>query len=99
MGPARTTAPGRQCSWSPDRIRRIFDFRSACSWHDWCYRTQARSRYRCDVGFYSRMRTSCYRYHGIIWTFEQWGRRAICLRLAGIYYRAVRRWGWAAYYF
>jgi len=29
---------GRQCTFAPDRIRGLFDFRYACRWHDACYR-------------------------------------------------------------
>jgi RHS repeat-associated protein len=91
---------GRQCSYSPDRWPGVFDFRSACRWHDWCYRTHARSRLGCDNGFYYRMKQSCYRYHGDIrwWQFGKLQRRNWCLRLAFVYYLAVRRLGAPAYY-
>jgi RHS repeat-associated protein len=90
---------GRQCTWSPDRLPGIFDFRSACGWHDWCYRYAPYGRnywgrLACDRGFYYRMRASCRRMH----PWWSW-RRYACYRFAYVYYVAVRRWGWIAFYF
>src|SRR5262249_10317981 len=90
---------GKQCTVSPDRIWGLFDFRSSCAWHDWCYRyapygRNPWGRYMCDSIFHSLMRASCRRMHS--W----WNPlRYVCYRIAKIYYLAVRWWGWIAFYF
>ncbi len=91
---------GRQCtspfgSYHPG----VFDFRSACIWHDWCYRfapygRNAHGRLVCDSVFYYLMVYSCQR----MFSWWDW-RRYRCYWWAYVYYRAVRDWGWIAFYY
>jgi hypothetical protein len=65
------------CTFSPDGMFGI-DWREACRWHDWAYRSNARlSRFRADWYLFRNMRTL-----------------GCPLFTAGIYFLAVRLLGW-----
>jgi RHS repeat-associated protein len=92
---------GRQCtsplgsSWGG-----FFDFRSACAWHDWCYRyapygRNYTGRFLCDWFFLWRMVDSCERKFPHWWNISQ---RQFCKSMALTYFYAVRKWGWIFFY-
>lgn len=94
------------CTWSPDAIPGVLNFKHACDHHDGCYigfpqsksskakATYWVSRSQCDTWFHSDMRASCREQHQ--------GRLKIpslnyCFLRALDYYTAVRIAGWAWY--
>ena len=79
------------CTWSPDRVPGIADFREACIAHDRCYFNARRNRQatkesfrECDRRFLANMRRACRQQH------RSRVRRVPCYDLATRYYVAVR---------
>jgi len=70
-----------------------FYFKSACEWHDECYRTRGKSKTTCDWDFYNRMMSVCY--NQLFW--KGVGSYGNCAVTAGIYYGAVWFFGKDAY--
>jgi RHS repeat-associated protein len=68
------------CTFSPDRLPGIFNFRYSCDQHNYCYDFNWYAwRIQCDVWFHMNMRGQCYQQHRAWWDFA---RRGTCYSFA-----------------
>ena len=82
------SAPGvNACTYSPDRVWGVYNFKHACNHHDICYRNRWGRSY-CDNTFWREMINQCQRNYG--WWNPQ---RNWCYQAAGVYWVAVRSFG------
>ncbi len=88
------------CTWSPDAVKGMYDFKHACDHHDGCYIGFPRkgiptywvSKDQCDRWFRDDMRESCREDHppGVR---GQPSNRDVCMQWANTYFDAVQRFG------
>ena len=89
---AHIQTPTDYCSYAPDAVSGLFDFRHACAHHDYAYRTHWTSRSAADSYFRTAMEAECRNRHP--WYSLKLGS---CLRVKDGYYLAVRTFGGPAY--
>jgi RHS repeat-associated protein len=83
----------------PDRVKGVYDFRQACSYHDACYgRSWGRWKPACDVGFLKRMLKNCGNLSGWDMIPGVAYRHALCIEAANIYFAAVSVAGCWSFY-
>ena len=85
---AAHTAPGvNACTYSPDKVWGVYDFKHACNHHDICYRNRWGRSY-CDNTFWNEMIRSCQSRYAWYNPQRQW-----CYQAAGVYWVAVASFG------
>ncbi|HYP25069.1 MAG TPA: phospholipase A2 [Actinomycetota bacterium] len=89
---AHIQTPTDYCSYAPDYVPGLYDFRHACAHHDYAYRTHWVSRATADTYFRWAMESECRNRHP--WYSSNLGK---CLAVKEVYYFFVRRFGQSAY--
>lgn len=80
------------CSKVPDTLYGVFDFRHACTHHDYAYRTHWQSKASADSAFYWAMTSHCRNRHA--WYSPRLG---ACLDVRSTYYLGVKYLGLPAW--
>lgn len=89
---AHIQTPTDYCSYAPDAVPGLYDFRHACAHHDYAYRTHWTSKAAADSYFRTAMEAECRNRHP--WWSPSLG---ACLKVRDAYYYAVRWFGGPAY--
>jgi hypothetical protein len=79
---------GGRCTGVPDALPGIFDFSSACAFHDVCY-ASGQSQLACDEAFRRNMVAAC----AVQYPSAVDPRRYLCLTFAQLYFFGVRLFG------